>query len=296
MMRRTVLSIGLTFVFATTNAFAYCPTTTCAQDDPKPAECDPGVWVDNCQKSGKELFWKNPCGSFSVSVEGSPKLGITADQLETVGRKAFDNWLNVDCPDGGHPGFRMETYPQVECSEVRYNKKARNQNVWVFRDEVGSLDPTVIGLTSVIFEPNSGEIYDTDMEFNSAHFTFGVGKIKGEYSLQAVAQHESGHVLGLAHSDVADSTMLTNYRANSDTNALAPDDIEGICYVHPPTGYISSDCNADPRHGFSTQCNEPMAEAGCSCSVVGRSTQGSRGILLLLGLVTAFGRLKRKTR
>jgi hypothetical protein len=289
MICRTFFTISSLTFFASANAFAFCPTTTCAQDDPKPAECVPGIRDGNCQKAGEELYWAQNCGSFSVYTGGSPKLGITATQLEQVGTIAFSNWLNVDCPGGGKPSFRMETYPQVDCAEVNYNKSARNQNVWVFRDEVGVLDSSVIGLTSVIFEPTKGEIYDVDMELNSAWYTFSVGDISGGYNLQAVVQHETGHVLGLAHSDNPESTMLTNYDASVDMSVLSADDIAGICYLHPPTDSVSSDCDAEPRHGFSKLCHEPMAESGCSCKLTGYTKQRNHWASLCLvlgGLLT----------
>lgn len=289
MIRYTFLTISSLTFLTTVHAFGFCPTTTCAQDEPKPAECVPGILEGKCQKAGAELYWGQNCGSFSVFTGGSPKLGITATQLEEVGTIAFNNWLNVDCPGGGKPSFRMETYPQVDCDDVNYNKSARNQNVWVFRDEVGELDSSVIGLTSVIFEPSKGEIYDVDMELNSAWYTFSVGNISGGYNLQAVVQHETGHVLGLAHSDNLESTMLTNYDASVDMSVLSADDIAGICYLHPPTDTVSNDCDAEPRHGFSKLCNEPMAESGCSCIATGQANPRNHRanlFLVLGGLLT----------
>jgi MYXO-CTERM domain-containing protein len=243
--------------------------------------------------AGAPLFWKKPCSSFSVQKDGSKLLGITADQLQTIGLRAFEVWGNANCPGGGHPNFKEEAYPQVDCTEVDYKKTARNQNLWVFRDENAFDDPNVVALTSVIFEPNSGEIYDVDMEFNSFRYAFDPGTGVGDYELQAVVQHETGHVLGLAHSDVADSSMSTSYDARIDMSSLSPDDEAGVCAVHPPVAKMDSQCDAEPRHGFSTLCDEPIDQQGCSCTVTDKAR--NRHSLALLYVALGLLLIRRKS-
>jgi hypothetical protein len=246
--------------------------------------------VGNCQTAGKPLYWGASCISFSVNSAGSHAVHngsenvITATELESIVRKSYDNWQNVGCTGGGHPNISVETYPQVECAEVRYNKKDVNQNLWVFRDAAWPHDdPTgsTIALTSVIFNPDTGEIYDADVELNSYAVDFDLETVGSGTDLQSVVQHESGHVLGLAHSDDMSATMYTSYSGRSDMRTLEQDDTNGICTAYPPG--TATNCDAEPRHGFSTQCTDP-GDGGCSVRRVGRSAPwyGGAGILVAL--------------
>ncbi len=267
-------------------SFAYCRTTTCAQSNP-PDECKPGQIISGCQMSGQELHWTNSCVSFSVQKDGSDAAhsNITADQLEEVVRTSFDNWQNAPCAEGGTPNITVKTYPQVECSEARYNQNDGNQNVWLFRDKdwphQGGGDGT-IALTLVSFSPKTGEIYDVDVELNSfnRHFSLETPTPENSDDLLSVVQHESGHFLGLAHSSEFEATMWANYSGSVDMRTLDADDIAGICAVFPPVTAKDTTCNADPRHGFSTRCSTP--DDGCSITRSYRSTTSRTAWLLSL--------------
>jgi hypothetical protein len=249
--------------------------------------------------AGKPLYWGAPCISFSVNSAGSHAIRdgvvneITATELEGIVRQSYDNWQNVACTGGGHPNISVETYPQVECSEVRYNKGNGNQNLWVFRDETWpheeSRPEVTIALTSVIFNPDTGEIYDADVELNSYVVDFDLETVGSGTDLQSVVQHESGHVLGLAHSDDATATMFTSYSGRSDMRTLEEDDAAGLCATYPPG--TKESCDAEPRHGFAVQC-ENSDDSGCSVARVGR-TESWYGAGLFVAL---FGLLRRGRR
>jgi hypothetical protein len=291
-----------------TLGFAYCRTTTCAQQNP-PVQCSAEGAVTGCQTVGTKLFWPRACMSFSVQRDGSKQAGnpITADQLQSIVRASFDNWQGTlageewDCPDDVRkPNLSVVTYPQVACNETRYNKDAPNQNVWLFRDDSwpheGGGDRT-IALTLVSFNPTTGEIYDVDVELNSyaQDFTIQDGAIGGT-DLQSVVQHESGHFLGLAHATQSSSTMWANYNGSSEMRTLSVDDQAGICEIFPPTDTPDPSCNPAPRHGFSTKCEDK--DSGCSIASVGNATGGgamcfafvSTGLLLLRSRTTGRGR------
>lgn len=259
-------------------ASAYCRTTTCAQSDP-PSECSPGQLVQSCQMAGIPLFWPNPCISFSVQKDGSKKLGISATQLEDAVRVSFDTWQNAECPEGGRPSITIETYPQVECAESRYNSNDGNQNVWRFRDDdwpYGDSGDRALAMTLVSFNPKTGEIYDVDVELNSFAQTFALG-VNGEgYDLQSVAQHEAGHFLGLANSADTTATMWGNYNGAADVRTLELDDKAGICAAYPPVATLGTSCDAEPRHGFSTLCFQPRnVDAGVPETDAGGLNQGT---------------------
>lgn len=284
-------------VLVQSEAFAYCRTTTCAQKDP-PAECLPGTFVGSCQMAGLPLAWPSPCVSYSVNLNGSKTQQITADDLEARLRVAYDNWQNVTCASaaGAKPNISVVTFEQVECSEVRYNKASANQNVWMFRDDVWPHDDpanATIALTSVLFNPKTGDIYDVDVELNSAHFNFNPAlnlpalAQLSTADLQSVIQHESGHFLGLAHSDVMDSTMYASYAGSSEMSSLEADDAAGLCATYPPavTATVAGTCDATPRHGFATDCEGGGDDSGI-CSIA--RVKGARSPLAL-GLLIALG-------
>lgn len=287
----TLTLIGLPSV-----AFAWCRTTTCAAADAASEECNPGVRVEGCQRAGNALFWPKPCVSFSVQQDGSTNSRISADELEEVIRESFDHWQKVDCGSGSHPNISVEKYPRVECSEARYNQKERNQNVWIFRDDAwpheGNDDRT-IALTLVSFHPRTGEIYDVDVELNSFQRTFVLVPPSVESQgddLYSVVQHESGHFLGLAHSSDGESTMWSNYNGSADMRTLESDDAEGICAAYPPTDTPDASCNAEPRHGFSTQCAESVESCSLSSRNRRRGAYGSWTILAAIALVATRSR------
>jgi predicted Zn-dependent protease len=240
--------------------------------------------------------------SFSVQQDGSAALDITADTLEQIVTESFDNWQNATCEAGGLPSIVIKRYPQVECAEARYNQGGPNQNVWLFRDDAwpheGDGDRT-IALTLVSFNPKSGEIYDVDVELNSYSRQFKLETTGAGDDLASVVQHESGHFLGLAHSNDSESTMWSNYNGSVDMRTLEADDIAGLCSAYPEVATRDEQCDAEPRHGFSKQCFAPPKEkswAECSVSGVGnRAPSMNFDWLLVGGFVVAFtGRRRRR--
>ena len=97
-MRRRVLFLGCGLVFAAAGAArpaaAFCRTTTC---DPllDPGRC--GV-VMGCATEGEPLFWPDACVTYAVQRAGSPRLDISAFDLDQAMQKAFTAWLGAECP------------------------------------------------------------------------------------------------------------------------------------------------------------------------------------------------------
>lgn len=279
-------------------ARAYCRTTTC-ETNPRPDSCN-GTYDSStlCSDEGTPLFWPSPCISFSVNTAGSPRLGISADQLQDVVETAFQRWLAADCGDGAHPDLSIETYPQVDCSEIGYKENGPNQNQWAFRDDdwpYGATIDGVLALTLLTVNTKSGEIYDVDVELNSYQSHFTLDTANPDIDLPSVVQHESGHFLGLDHSIVQGATMQAGYSARDlSMRTLAPDDEAGICSVASP-GSATDSCDAEPRHGFSTSCTKPSSQ-GCSIAAAGLSPRpAAEFAIACLGLIFAAAAVRRRS-
>jgi hypothetical protein len=279
-------------------SFAYCLTHTC---DAKKEQCDfdPDT---QCNVGGHPLYWASSMVTWSVQKDGSPRDGITAETLREVVQSAFSQWENVQC-DGGHPKIHLEGYPTndpfIVCAKPEYNQDQPNANVITFHDDTwpyAESGAETLALTTVYFNPNTGEIYDANVEINSNLQTFALSNaVYPTVDLNAVLTHELGHFLGLSHSSITSATMFSNYDEGMKT--LEADDKAAICASLPP-GRSTSDSDL-PRHGFSTDCGVP--EKGCCNSTIGGpAPSGQRLGLWAFGLglcaLVGRGRFKRSAR
>lgn len=271
-------------------ANAFCRTNTC-DADPNTAGCT--YAANGCLTGGAELYWNRSCLSFSVNADGSPKRGISYEEAQSAISKAMFRWISVECPDGGSPGLALDPYPAVTCSSIQYNKTGPNANAWVFRDDgwpYESIDQaTTLALTTVTFNARSGEILDADVEVNSFN---NLLTAQDQSDLLAVATHESGHVLGLAHSTVDGSVMGPFYSEEMvDGVSLATDDVAAICDAYPAAN-VSQTCNADPEGGFTPECSESV-NSGCSVARPASGPSPSATGLLFASMAVLLRRRRR---
>jgi hypothetical protein len=276
-------------------AGAYCRASTCAEGQ----LCGPPPWGDpEC----KPLAWMRPCVGASLQVRGSEQVPL--DVAEAVVRQSFLAWAEPSCDafGGGKPNIHVADTGFVECDLVEYNGKGGNANIIVFRDGVWPhpAGPHNIALTTVTFDTKTGEIYDADMEVNSAGFTLTANDTEIYTDLASVMTHEAGHFLGISHSEVPEATMWANYTPGDVTpRTLDPDDIEAICSTYPPASepFDTSQCNPIPRHGFSPACLSKQTEGDCSLRAVPREdAKGHAGLMLAAMVVIASARRVKKGR
>jgi hypothetical protein len=285
-------------VVAPTDAHAWCRTTTnvdFVESAAKP-----------CDDIGKPIYWSSRCVGFSIQRDASVQVDLaTARDLE---QKAFNEWSTVDCPPdpvacvgkgAGNPSISASDLGPVDCDAVEYNSKVGNANIIMFRDVQWphENDGVTLALTTVTFSIDSGEIYDADMEINSDPRLnkLTTGDTGVVYDLWSILTHETGHMLGLAHTQPTNNaaTMFPYYNTGKTfMRDPSQDDICAICAAYPPGR--TTVCDSKPRNGFSLTCGGgdlATTKKGCHCSIVGEDAGGSglaaAGSLLalVLGLV-----------
>src|SRR5262249_10703190 len=147
---------------------------------------------------GTPLAWRTGCVSYSMQQNASQQVSL-ADATKAFDL-AFQTWEHATCAGGGHPQILLVDHGPVERDKHEYNQQSGNANIILFRDDAwphaGQGD--TLALTTVTYDLDSGEIYDADIELNSAqgHFTTADTLVRDD--LLSIATHEAGHFLGLA--------------------------------------------------------------------------------------------------
>jgi hypothetical protein len=262
----------LAIVAISPEAAAYCRTTTCAVVG-APANCtrDP---VTGCHAFGAPLFWEQSCVAFSVHERGSPKLGLDFAGTEALVSSAFAAWPNAGCGTG-FPSIAIVNFGPTFCDRAEFNSSGPNSSAVIFRDASWSHDATQLALTTVTFDRETGKIFGADIEVN----TFGYSLTTAQ--AQFTVTHEAGHFLGLDHSQDPAALMSASYDLFAPP-FLTPDDVAGICAAYPP-GRHQAECDAEPEHGFATDCGGNVEG---SCATVPRP-----GALTLAAAVCMFAAL-----
>ena len=279
-------------VIAPTSAFAYCRSSVC-DGGVEGKVCTPAA-ADDC---GKPLYWVQPCVGFAIQKSASNQVPYDiADQILAISMSA---WTGAVCA-GGAPDIQVTDLGKVDCSNVEYNQHAGNANILIFRDgkwpyqDAGDGATDTIALTTVTYDTDNGQIYDADIEVNTATYTFSTDDAGSMTDLQSVLTHESGHFLGLAHSTVDDATMFAFYGGGTSLRSLAHDDVAAICDTYPSGRSTEGKCTDLPRHGFAPECATDQLEGECALVADGEPMRLS-AVAFSPALATA-ARLRRRAR
>jgi hypothetical protein len=302
LVKATVATFAVVLL-ASSNASAFCRTTTCDPNDPK-ANCE--IDANGCVVSGLPLYWASNCVTIGVQSMGSPLNNLSYDAVAQVVEQSFGAWRGARCGSEA-PSISVELIGAIECGLSEYNSKVGNANIVLFREDewpyAGAAN--AIGLTTTRFDTKTGELWDADIELNGVGANLSVGDPIAGDDLQSVLTHEAGHFLGLSHSRDSDATMRAVYDPSRDGDtfrSLSPDDVAGICDIYPPARKPTT-TSCENRHGFSSQCGadqpEPDESKGCSLN----TRQGVAGVAhgnlaSLFGVLTLLcgARLARRKR
>jgi hypothetical protein len=272
-------------------ALAFCRTTTCDPNaetpDGRKMECR--VDAEGCTRRGLPVFWPDACVTYAVQQNGSPLRGISAFDTDEVMRKAFAAWLGAECPGGGRPSLGVVPLGGAVCDQVEFNKPeggrplTPNANLVIYRDETWPYmnESFVIARTSITFDPDTGAIFDADIEINSSENEFSLSDTEVSNDLQSVLTHEVGHFLGLDHTRAPNASMLADYElSNLGTRTLSSDDRAGICTIYAPLVDAEPSCpgSTGPHYGYSRECGSNV-HADASCLSLAGAGGGSAGWL-----------------
>ena len=228
------------------------------------------------------VWWRSACVGLSVQSAGS-KYASYDIVRDILFNSVVPNWMNADCGHGKHPSLELVDLGPVACTEHQADLYGPNANAvifhddgWPYADGAGCTSSSLtVALTTVTFHPETGELWDADIEINSACFPISttLPVPPGHYDLQSILQHETGHFLGLAHPPDPKAVMYYLYSPGTDgKRTLNSDDIKGACAIYEPSGerdvagfvgdgglVAAGTCDPTPRNGFSSPC---VSDAG----------------------------------
>ena len=269
------LGCALFVVLASRDAGAYCRTTTC---DPKKESCQTDG--DDCIIEGMPLWWRDGRMSMWVDAAGAPLTGITSSRTAAALASALDAWSTAICADGSLPALETFVAGELSGAQIDFDldNLPSNRNVVLFEETDWPHAGNIVALTSTTFDTRNGQILDADTELNAEDHLFGLDLRGAEVDLLAVLTHETGHALGLDHTNAPDATMQpeTPGFAFVDLRTLAEDDVNGICAIYP----------------------RDTGNEGCACATPSRAgVQAGQGWLLLVaGLIVSFRRSLKRSR
>lgn len=277
-MRRALLpflSLAATLSLAG-QAGAYCRTTTAAI----PAGYDPTKL--GCITDGTPVAW--PAMPVTYELNQAASVHVSFAEAAPIFDAAFASWQQVSCSAedaSKHPSLSFETLAPTDAAyvscpadaEACEEAEARGPHQILFRDDAWPYDDTAntIALTTITFGLTTGHILSANMEINSHDFELSTADPPpvGQVALPAIARHEAGHFIGLAHSQEHTAAMYAFYSPGMES--LTQDDIDGVCAVYPPA-------------------------SGCSCSTEGRADGLPASGVAAVALAVAAARRSRSRR
>lgn len=172
------------------------------------------AYQSSLSATDNELHWASPVIPMAIQNETSDMASITAKNIILSS---------------------MNEWNQSTSAKVNVVSSSSNTIKFVPNFPYGS---AVIGVTEISFN-NSGSISKANIFLNDDYYFHSTPGMypAGQVYLGDVVTHELGHMFGLSHSEVLNSTMF--YSSFSGQSVVSPDDIAGIRAKYDNFGSIS---------------------------------------------------------
>ena len=172
-------------------------------------------------KNGKIIKWNTNTVTYYVNPSGGPPDSLAAIQA------AMKTWTGVPSSS-----FHF-VYGGPTTSTVRNPNDGIN--IIYFR-KMGN--KARVARNYVQWNKESGELYDSDIVFNTAHKLSAADKCpEDSYDIQSILTHELGHALILNELCKQTHDEKTMYwkenKGDTKKRTLDQDDIDGISYLYP---------------------------------------------------------------
>lgn len=133
--------------------------------------------------------------------------------------------------------LRLEFAGAVSGVREGFHPSGENQNVVRFEESNFLYDDSVLAVTLLTFETETGVLLDADIVVNSGRFEFTVDPRPGSggHDIQNTIAHEAGHFVGLAHETTDDAATMFPMAPPEETGkrSLGRDDQDGISFLYP---------------------------------------------------------------
>lgn len=208
--------------------YQFVQTRTCMPSGQH--QCEPG-------EQPLPVQWARGTVEYEINSRGSqalyPDESRIPDELKHDVFDSFDEWNKQSCSD-----FEMIYAGLTDHDQTGFNEnipREDNINVVLWQDEQWPHPQyDAVALTTVTFQPQTGEIVNADIEFNTADYSFTNSDDDVEVDVRNTLTHEVGHFLGLDHSPISSATMFaTAPPGETQKRHLHDADIAGLCFIYP---------------------------------------------------------------
>ncbi len=169
---------------------------------------------------------------FRVNEVGVPR--ITDNSDITAVRESFNTWENISTA--------KIDFVDAGTTPTKWASATDGINLVSFVDDKFPFPPRVLAIAAKTLKigPNDtvAQIIDADILVNPQFVLHDVGvgytnSNKGYYDVQSIITHEIGHVMGLLHSGIVNSTMFFMLDSGTSVRSLELDDRSWASYKYP---------------------------------------------------------------
>lgn len=226
-----------------------------------------------------ELHWNRSNVPYQFNTKGANDLGTEVFPAVDAGFQAWNAASGIDYAYAG-----CTTKGKGSVVDGGGNADADGDSIVTWVESSWPYPAATIAITWTYFFED-GEIGEADILMNGQDYTWTTASAGGDTDVQSIIAHESGHFLGLGHSDVPSATMFSSVeQGDTSLRSLDADDIAGAQYLYGagPSGGAVFD-------GDST-CEGSGSGEGCACSLEGLG-QAQENAIGGIVVVAAFGLL-----